>query len=88
MSPLNFVLTVLLWLRAAALVTLALLVVVMLMHTVELLGHKTVLYKHREPVPGWSARFYPACGGLILVLIVLIWFITAHAQQFFTDNLL
>ena len=40
-------------------------------HVMFSLGRKSSLYKKRQPVEGWSKRFYPAASGMILFLLSL-----------------
>lgn len=53
---------------------------IMLLHTAHILGRQTALYKKREPVSGWSKRFYPACSSLIIGLLILMWLLSAWSH--------
>lgn len=57
------------------------LVVVTALHTLTVLGKRTILYQKRRPAAGWNKRFYPAAILLILVVILL-----AFALRWFTAN--
>lgn len=53
-----------------------------LLHTLHLLGNKTILYRSRQPVEGWNRRFYPACILMIIALLVAMWLLNvwSHTQ--------
>ena len=57
------------------------LLVIVLMHTLSILGRKTMLYRTRQPAVGWSKRFYPACLALILLLVLLMWALTTWSRN-------
>ena len=40
-------------------------------HLMFSLGRKSSLYKKRQPVEGWSKRFYPAASGMVVLLLAL-----------------
>lgn len=48
----------------------AFLVIVLLLHTISVLGRASPLYRKRQPVEGWNRRFYPACVGMIILILV------------------
>lgn len=47
-------------------------VVVLLLHTLHILGGRSPLYKGRQPVKGWSKRVYSVGMLLIAILVVLL----------------
>ena len=54
-------------------ITIAGLLLITLLHTLTLVGRQTILYKKRQPVDGWSKRFYPAILLLIVILFCVLW---------------
>ncbi len=52
--------------------SILLLVVIIILHTLHLLGTQTLLYRTRPPVAGWSKRFYPACLFMIVALLLMM----------------
>lgn len=63
----------------AGLAALAMLAV-LLLHTLQTLGNRSFLYRKRQPVAGWSKRFYPACAVLIISLLVIMWLLNVWSH--------
>lgn len=49
------------------------LLIILFMHTMYVTRGASRLYLMREPVPGWSRRFYPACVLLIITIAFVQW---------------
>lgn len=77
-EPMQIILRMLWWIGAVAVLFLLL---VLILHTAFLFGHRFVLYKNAEPLPGWSKQFYPATLLLILVIIGLLWWVAVILQN-------
>lgn len=56
---------------AALFVMVGVVAVLVISHSMFILGRKSSLYRKRQPVEGWNKRFYPAASGLILFLLGL-----------------
>ncbi len=50
-----------------------LIVVILLLHTLHLMGTTTPLYKKHRPVDGWNKRFYPVGISMVIFLLILMW---------------
>lgn len=57
------------------------LVIILLLHTISVLGRASPLYRKRQPVAGWNRRFYPACVGLIILILVAMKFLDFWARR-------
>lgn len=59
---------------AMCFVLVAAVVAIVMSHLLFSLGRRSSLYKKRQPVEGWSKRFYPSAGAMILLLASLgVW---------------
>ena len=58
---------------AAVSLAICFVVVVLLLHTLYLLGQKTPLYQRKKPPVGWSKRIYMAGVIIVAFCVVLIW---------------
>ncbi len=56
--------------------------VIALLHTLYIFGNHTVLYRRRQPVEGWSKRFYPACLLLIIMLLIAMWLLNVWSHRY------
>jgi len=63
------------WLATAAcFVLVGAVVMIVMSHLMFSLGRKSSLYTKRQPVHGWSRRFYPAAASMIALLLCLgVW---------------
>lgn len=59
--------------RAAVVLAVCVIVVVLLLHTLHLLGQRSPLYRKNEPVAGWTKRVYAAGALMVAVLFILFW---------------
>lgn len=60
------------WLMVAAcFVLVGVVTVIIISHLMFSLGRRSSLYKKRQPVAGWSKRFYPAASGMVMLLLLL-----------------
>ena len=56
---------------AACFILVGFLGMIIVSHVLFSLGRKSTLYKKRQPVEGWSKRFYPAAILMMLLLFSL-----------------
>jgi len=49
------------------------LLAIIILHTLQILGRNTLLYRGKKPVEGWSRQFYPASFAMITFLLILMW---------------
>ena len=61
--------------KAAIGLAICVVVVVLLLHTLHILGQDTPLYRKRKPVEGWTKRLFTVGVLLIVVLFVLLWLV-------------
>jgi hypothetical protein len=66
---------------AAAGLAACLIVVILLLHTLHLLGRDTPLYKHKKPVEGWNKKFYPTSTFMIIFLLILMWLLNVWSHK-------
>lgn len=57
-------------------------VVVSLMHTLAMLGQQTPLYRHKQPVKGWSRRLYAASATMVIFMLMLMWLLNVWSHSF------
>ncbi len=63
---------------------ICLIVVIMLLHTLHLLGQKTPLYRKHQPIEGWSKQFYPAGSFMVIFLLMLMWLLNVWSHKLAT----
>lgn len=51
----------------------AVILVVVLLHTLQVLDKRTLLYRGKKPIEGWNRQFYPASIVMIIFLLILMW---------------
>lgn len=61
--------------RAAILLAICIIMVVLLMHTLHIMGQDSPLYRKKKPVEGWTKRVFTAGVLLIAILLALLWFL-------------
>jgi hypothetical protein len=59
-------------------------VVILLLHTLHLMGQRTPLYGKQKPVEGWNKRFYPAGGFMVIFLLILMWLLNVWSHKIST----
>jgi hypothetical protein len=66
---------------AALGLTACVVVVILMLHTLHVLGTKTPLYKNRKPVEGWNKRFYPVGGLMVIFLLIMMWLLNVWSHK-------
>jgi hypothetical protein len=66
---------------AAAGLVICVVAMIMLLHTLHLIGQRTPLYQKHKPINGWNRRFYPASGIMIIILLVIMWLLNVWSHQ-------
>jgi hypothetical protein len=55
--------------------------IILLLHTLHLMGTKTPLYMQHQPVEGWNKRFYPVGIFMVIFLLILMWLLNVWSHK-------
>ena len=69
---------------AAAGLLACVIVVIALLHTLNVVGQSSTLYRKHEPVKGWNKRFYPASGFMVIFLLILMWLLNVWSHKIYS----
>lgn len=72
--------------RAGILLAVCIIVVVLVLHTVHIIGQESPLYRKKKPVEGWTKRVFTAGLLLIAVLFVLLWVLDRFGHALLGNN--